>query len=601
MGDLYVNGRGGRDSAKNITSAGPREPQSIAEAGIAERTIETLVLKILYSRGELYGRDLSLAVGLRFSAIQDIVETLIVRHHVQVKRSLGVGNVGAVLALTDAGRERAREAMEANRYAGPAPVPLEQYIAIVEQQRPQHGWLTRAALARALSGMVVTEHLLSQLGPAIGSSKSLLLYGKPGDGKTFLIESLNNLDAAQVFVPYAIECQGNLVQVFDPVYHKRIDTDEMSVLTAVGDDAPHDQRWVKCRRPFIVSGGELTLDMLDLRYNDVSKMYEAPFQLKANNGIYLIDDFGRQRATPAEVLNRWIVPMERRLDYLSFLTGGKMTVPFETFLVFSTNLNPADLGDEAFLRRIQYKMLLRGPARNEFMAIFKNFCTANDIPYRLDVVEQFIDECYRKTGKAFRRCHPRDVLTHALGLMDFERLPRELTFDLLMRAFQSCFIQEDEGTTPPDALIARPAAKDCADYWVERIGSIPTAFGRLAFVASFRDRASGSYQTTEAQDYADVENSRILTGLHARAFREWMAMTTEQQSHDLARYLSTPDGRAAFLRFNHRELGDILAASDLTAEQKNRFRSDLASLMLMLSNRGSHDESVPAKAVVARP
>ena len=175
--------------------------------------------------------------------------------------------------------------------------------------------------------------------------------------------------------------------------------------------------------------------------------------MKANNGIYLIDDFGRQRATPAEVLNRWIVPMERRVDYLSFLTGGKMTAPFEAFLVFSTNLNPADLGDEAFLRRIQYKMLLKAPAENEFIRIFEAFCTARKLPFSRDLIQRFIEKHYRQTGKAFRRCHPRDVLSHALNLMHFEKLPFALTDEILDRAFDSCFLQK-----PRPRRAAAPAA-----------------------------------------------------------------------------------------------------------------------------------------------
>src|SRR5581483_11528507 len=224
----------------------------------------------------------------------------------------------------------------------------------------------------------------------------------------------------------------NIVQLYDPIYHKKIETAEPSVLT-VANPSEFDGRWFKCRRPFIITGGELTLDMLDLSYNKVSKVYDAPFQLKANNGIYLIDDFGRQRATPAEVLNRWIVPMERRLDFLSFLTGGKMSVPFETFLVFSTNLNPADLGDEAFLRRIQYKMLLRGPRENEFRRIFQDFCASRNLPLDAGLLDRFLEKRYRTTGKVFRRCHPRDVLSHALNLMHFEKLPLELTDEILDR------------------------------------------------------------------------------------------------------------------------------------------------------------------------
>jgi len=323
----------------------PPEPDSLEHTGIAEAILEQILVKILYFRGALYGSELSTAIGLRFSIIQDILESLRLRHYVQAQRSMGMGPISAQLSLTESGRARAREFLEANQYAGPAPVPLAQYAKVDGKQRPREGWLTKETLAKALRKMSITEQMLSQLGPAVTSLNSLLLYGKPGDGKTYLIESLNNLDSKPVFLPHAIECQGNIVQVYDPVYHERLDDCEPAAVTAMSMEPGYDRRWTKCKPPFIVSGGELTLDMLDLRYNQTSKVYEAPFQLKANNGIYLIDDFGRQRATPTEILNRWIVPMERRLDYLSFLTGGKMTAPFETFLVFSTNLNPADLGD----------------------------------------------------------------------------------------------------------------------------------------------------------------------------------------------------------------------------------------------------------------
>ena len=428
------------------------EPESIEQTGLAETMLEQLIVKILYFRGDLYGQDLSSAIGLKFSVIGELVESLKLRHEVVVKRSMGMGAVGSLLALTEAGRERAREYLEANQYAGIAPVPIAQYVDVVRRQKHQDGWLTKEALAQALSGLVISERTLAQVGPAVSSNNSLLVYGKPGDGKTFLIESLANLETSPVFLPYALECQGNIIQVYDPIYHNAIPGEtEPSVLTVSLERGP-DKRWIKCKRPFIVSGGELSLDMLDLRFNSTSKIYEAPFQLKANNGIYLVDDFGRQRATPAEVLNRWIVPMERRVDYLSFLTGGKMTAPFETFLVFSTNLNPADLGDEAFLRRIQYKMLLRGPSEDEFIQIFERFCAQRKVPCPAGLPQRFIEKFYRSSGKLFRRCHPRDVLTHALNLIHFEKLPLELNDAILARAFESCFVEEQEEASNAPAL-----------------------------------------------------------------------------------------------------------------------------------------------------
>lgn len=567
----------------------PREPESLEATGLSESTIERLILNTLYFRGDFYGKDLSSALGLRFSVIQEILESLKLRHLVQIKRSLGMAGIGSLFALTDAGRSRAHESLETNQYLGPAPVPLDQYVEQVRRQRPRSGWLTKAALAKALSGMVITRQTLAQVGPAVSSSNSLLVYGKPGDGKTFLIESLNNLETTPVFVPYAIECQGNIIQVFDPIYHQCVEREEQPSVFAISKEAAYDGRWAKCSRPFIVSGGELSLDMLDLRYNQNSKVYEAPFQVKANNGLYLIDDFGRQRATPAEVLNRWIVPMERRVDYLSFITGGKMTVPFETFLVFSTNLNPAEIGDEAFLRRIQYKMLLRGPSVDEFSTIFQSFCAAKDLVCPKGLVERFVEKRYKKTGKTFRRCHPRDVLTHALNLIHFERLPRELSDELLDRAFESCFVQEQDDSLEEAAIVVNEPVLSCEDFWSQQMPKIPSVIGRLAHIAAFRDRTTGQYASPVPNDYDQAENSRVLQRLHSTAFREWLNRTMEQQAHDLSDYLSTPEGRAMYLSFGKRELAQVLAPPDAQPHELQLFQADLNTLLLAVSQRSVYE------------
>jgi hypothetical protein len=580
----------------NPFATAPKEPETLAETGLPESAIEQLILKILYFRGDLYGQDLSIAIGLRFSVIGDLVESLKLKHHLQVKRSLGMGSVGAVFGLTESGRALTREMFESSQYAGAAPVPLSQYIEQVRRQRPLEGWLTKAALTKALSGMVITEQVLSQVGPAISAGNSMLVYGKPGDGKTFLIESLNNLDSESVFVPHAIDCQGNIVRVFDPVYHERLDEDEEASISAVGREAPYDRRWVRCKRPFIVSGGELTLDMLDLRYNAASKIYEAPFQLKANNGIYLIDDFGRQLAAPAEVLNRWIVPMERRIDYLSFMTGGKMTAPFEAFLVFSTNLSPTDLGDEAFLRRIQYKMLLRGPALNEFVRIFENICAARSLAFERKLLDAFIDKRYRQNGKVFRRCHPRDLLTHAINLIHFEKLPYRLTAEVLDRAFESCFVQDEAEHTPENALIVQVAVKPSAEYWAERVEEIDTLFGKVAFLAAFRDRTSGLYHdAAAAKEYDAAEVSQTLSELHTAVFRHWLSLHLEQQCSDLGHYLSTSEGRAAFLSFDRRELAGMLTPAEARPEEGQLFNNDLTTVLLALSQRQQTEAAAPAQ------
>lgn len=419
----------------------PRPPVSLAAGGLNETTVEQLILKILYFRGEISGRELSKTVALTFSLIEPIVENFRRTQLIQVKRSLGMGSVSSVFALTEFGRKMALDALSANQYAGAAPVTLEAYTEAVERQTLKSGWLTMEMLREAYKHMIVTDDVFNNIGPAINSGKSLLVYGQPGNGKTYLAEALMNLNSAPIYVPYAIEYQGRIITVYDPVYHQRAipDTDEISIIF----ESQFDQRWVACKRPFIVTGGELTMDMVDLSYNVTSRVFDAPFQTKANNGIYLIDDFGRQRATPAEILNRWIIPMEKRVDYLNFQTGGKIAIPFRTFLIFSTNLAPHQLGDEAFLRRIEYKMLMRSPDIAEFRKIFEGVCKAKKLECAPEVRDRFLEQRYLAIKKPFRRCQPRDVLTHVADLIAFERRDPVVTPELLDHAFDSCFAQAD--------------------------------------------------------------------------------------------------------------------------------------------------------------
>ncbi len=422
------------------SSVVPPVPETIVEAGIAPAIIEQLILKYLYYRGEMVGREIASLLGFKFSLIDEMMETMKRQHFVAVKKSLGMGNISGVFVLTESGRNLAREFLETNQYAGPAPVPLYQYAEMVRQQKLKDNWLSPELLVKAFRHLVVEPDILAQIGPAVNASKSFLIYGQPGNGKTALAESLFRVESEPIYLPYALECQGNLIQLYDPIYHQKIEEEE-SEMSAFATQLDHDGRWFKCRRPFIITGGELTLEMLDLSYNRHSKVYDAPFQLKANNGIYLIDDFGRQKATPAEILNRWIVPMERHIDYLSFQAGGKMTVPFEAFLIFSTNLRPDNLGDEAFLRRIQYKMFLRSPKAPEFIQIFKRFAESRDLTLEDGVAEGFVQRHYIDGEKRFRRCHPRDVITHAIDILNFERRPMSLNEEVLTRAFHSCFVE----------------------------------------------------------------------------------------------------------------------------------------------------------------
>jgi hypothetical protein len=418
----------------------PPLPWSIQDSGLPAGLIEHLVLNQLYQRGELTGRVIADLLALRFSVIEPIVIDLKTRQMLEIKSSQGYGLVSCGFVLSEAGRKRAREVAEIHQYSGATPVPLTQYAAGVKAQRPRKGWITKEKLADAYRHMVVSDRALGQIGPAVNSGRSLLIYGQPGNGKTFLAEALANLDSTPVYIPWAIEHDGTIIQLYNPLNHQRLDTEEATG-DLVGGERPYDHRWVKCRRPFITTGGELSLDMLELSYNHTTKIYEAPFHLKANNGIYLIDDFGRQKAAPSDLLNRWIIPMESRIDHLNLPTGGKLSLPFEIFLVFSTNLNPSQLGDEAFLRRIQYKMSVQNPDRREFVTIFRNFCASRSLDCPESLVEEFVRKRYTATNKMFRRCHPRDVISHAIDLIEFEQLPYALTEDILERAYESCFAE----------------------------------------------------------------------------------------------------------------------------------------------------------------
>ena len=426
--------------ASDSQTAIPPVPQNVEQTGLSPSILEQLILKILYYRGELVGKDLAVALGLKFSVIEPIVDALKWQHLLAVKKSLGMGSISAIFVLSEAGRNAARDYLTSNQYCGTAPVPLKQYAEIVKRQRLPKNWITTEKLRDVYKNLVVSPDIIAKIGPAVNSGKSFLIYGQPGNGKTALAECLGQINSAPIFIPDAIECQGNIIQIYDPIYHHRIAPEESSLFMSSGPS--YDERWFRAPRPFITSGGELTLDMLDLSFNATSKIYEGPFQLKANNGIYLIDDFGRQRATPAEVLNRWIVPMERSIDFLSFRTGGKMLIPFEAFLVFSTNLKPEQLGDEAFLRRIQYKMLVRSPDVAEFKEIFTRFCEGKQLPVDLSLVDYLVDQHYRPARRPFRRCQPRDILTHAIDLINFEQREWELTEEILEHSFTSCFTSE---------------------------------------------------------------------------------------------------------------------------------------------------------------
>jgi predicted ATPase with chaperone activity len=331
--------------------------------------------------------------------------------------------------------------LEHNHYVGKAPVPLEQYRRYMQQVRQNgHEKITRERVRRAFSHLVLSDRVLDQLGPAINAAHSMFVYGPPGNGKTVISSAIHSLLDGELSVPHAIEVEGSIIRVFDPVNHEPVaPLDDDGMLT---DELREDRRWVRCRRPMVMVGGELTLEKLELSYSPGLGFYRAPVQAVANGGVLVIDDFGRQTCSPREFLNRWIVPLESQVDYLTLQTGQKFEIPFMTLIVFATNLKPAELADEAFLRRIHYKIFAESPTLEEFIRIFKNYCAAQDLPFDRALVERVLNEYYRPRNIAVRGCQPRDLIDHALSLADYLGQPRELTFELLEAACASYFVDE---------------------------------------------------------------------------------------------------------------------------------------------------------------
>ncbi|MGH7631771.1 MAG: ATP-binding protein [Gemmatimonadales bacterium] len=423
----------------------PPMPETLAATGLGAEYVIDLLLKTLYVQGVRTGQQLVETIRLPFTFVDDQLLTLQQRRFVEVRGTTGHSRGGYLFDLTGAGRDRAREALASSQYVGPAPVPLDQYREWTMRQSISRVHIAREGVRAGFQGMVITNSTLEMLGPAINSAKSLFLYGAPGNGKTMIAETIARLLGGTLYIPYATEVDGQIIVLYDPVYHHEVPQED----TSAGDGpewlktAPeYDRRYVQVARPVVITGGELTLDQLDLQYDRHTKMYQAPFQLKANGGVLILDDFGRQRIPPRDLLNRWIVPLEKRIDFLTLHTGGRFPVPFDTLLVFSTNLKPSDLVEEAFMRRIHYKLHVHGPTPEEYTEIFRRCCAERNIPFEDWAVPHMYAEYYGRRGIAPRNCHPRDVLDHFIDMTRYLETDRRLTRDLLDRASLSYFLDE---------------------------------------------------------------------------------------------------------------------------------------------------------------
>ena len=408
----------------------PLAPQALDETGLTSSFIADLALKTLYQKGQITAADLSQTLCLPLPRIlEPVLDFLKQEHMVEVKGGTGVTSSTYVYTIAEKGAVRAKEAMERSGYVGPAPVPLSQYVARVRARPIGHVQVSFDGLRKALSHLVLPDRTLRQLGPAINSGRSIFLFGPPGTGKSSIAEAFASLLQGSIVIPHAILVGQSIIRLYDPSRHHPL----------IALDARFDRRWIPISRPFLEVGGELTLEDLDLVFDPTSKIHEAPFQMKANGGVLLIDDFGRQRAAPDQLLNRWIVPLDRDVDYLTTADGLKVEVPFDLLLVFATNRTPSSLVDEAFLRRIQYKIEVKAPTAEEFGEILRRVCEKRGIAYYPQAA-QWIAQYARERNIPLRSCHPRDLMGHLEAAAQFLERKTELTPELVALACETYFV-----------------------------------------------------------------------------------------------------------------------------------------------------------------
>ena len=398
----------------------PAEPKTIEETGLTAAVIENLMLKYLLLIGSASGRQIADNVCLPFVILEQIFTSLRARQLIINSGSAQLNDF--VYQLTDQGRQRARTAMDTSAYIGAAPVPLDDYIISVEAQTIRAEAPQKRHLQKAFADISVDQTMFDMLGPAVNSGAGLFLYGAPGNGKTTLAKRITQCYSSSVWIPRVLIEDGQLVKLFDAACHEPLDTNSGTLLKS----SEHDRRWIRIKRPAVTVGGELTMEALEIRLDPVSNVSEASLQLKSNCGCLLIDDFGRQRISPQDLLNRWIIPLENRQDYLTLPTGKKIQVPFEQLIIFSTNLEPTDLADEAFLRRIPYKIEVGDPSVSEFKSLFNLAAKTLHCEFRPETVDYLIENHYDGVGRNFRRCHPRDLLMQIRNYCVYNGLPVEM-------------------------------------------------------------------------------------------------------------------------------------------------------------------------------
>ena len=416
------------------------EPMTVAELRVDAGILRDLALKTLFYRSRISRADLSDALKLSGSVVEELMQSLSQDGLATLLGASGTSSAGYVYALTQKGFERAEHALARSGYVGPAPVTLDEYAAEVRASSISDEDVTREALTSALGTLVFSDETLGRIGRAATSRRSTLVYGASGNGKTTVVRTIGRVVGGTIRVPYAIEFLGQIIHLYDVSKHEAVHN---KATGAEGDllKARPDRRWVEIQRPVIWVGGELTRQSLELVYDDETKVYEAPLQLKANGGTLIIDDFGRQQMPAVQLLNRWIVALEGGIDHLTMHTGQLIEVPFDVLVLFSTNMMPEQLADEAFLRRIRYKVEIPNPTRDEFRTIFERECAAAAIPYGEGAIAHLLEHWYDAYGRELRGCHPRDLVEAIIDYCRYEKRPPVLSVAVLDEVCATYFLR----------------------------------------------------------------------------------------------------------------------------------------------------------------
>jgi energy-coupling factor transporter ATP-binding protein EcfA2 len=435
-----------RQQIDEVLSEAPQAPMGATDTGIDPVFLLELAIKGMYSENMETAAQLAEAMKLPATAVNQLLQDAKDRKLVEAMASavVGVSKGEMRMALTRAGREWAVDAMKRGQYFGPAPVSLKDYQERILIQRVTNEVVTRQRLDEAFNGLVMTDRFISRLGPAINSGNAILIYGPAGNGKTTVAEIVGTIFQNVIYVPYCVEIDGEIMKVFDPTVHREVATTSGPQGALNLRRSRIDPRWVPCYRPMVVTGGELSIEMLDLKYNSVAKFYEAPLHIKALNGTFLIDDFGRQRAKPEDILNRWIVPLNSRVDYLTLHTGKSVMIPFDEIVIFSTNMHPDDLMDPAFQRRIGYKLETVEPPEDLFRRVFDGMAKKLDLELTDKIYQQVLDGV-RANGAPLAYFQPKFIVEQVLASCKFEEVKPQFTPENVDDALANLFIKKADG------------------------------------------------------------------------------------------------------------------------------------------------------------